>query len=213
MAATKGHLGILYKWNGTASDLAAEPCTVSSNDAQITDSDKRILNPNCTDLAFTPTNSVSLLGIDYASGTAHFDGAPGVTTCAGTGAYIAAANLVKTAQLFEWTLEVTLDTEEITDFQDAWAAHSANLARASGAVQGFLAGSNWWDDLEDETDTTMDYWLLELFSYDPDDDATGDHWICWAIFTGFSLNVRPGEIIKENIPFVVHGYPYFVANT
>lgn len=212
MGVTHGKHGNLYKWNGTGSDLAAEACTVNGSDAQITDTAKRILNPNSTDLAFTPTNSVNLLSIDYANGTAHFDGAPGVTTCAGTAAYVAAGNLTKTAQLFEWSLEIVLEAQDITDFQDDWKAFAGGLAEASGQVQGFIAGSNWWDDFDDETDGTADYWFLRLFSYDPDDDGTGDHWDLWAVFTAFNLAVPVGEYIKETIQFRSLGRPCFTAN-
>ena len=92
MAATHGKKGIIYKWNGVAGDLSDEPCTVTGNDAQITDSTKRILNPNVT-VTFNPTNSVMLIGIDYANGVAHFSDAPGTTTCSGTGASVSYTHL------------------------------------------------------------------------------------------------------------------------
>lgn len=213
MAVTHGKLGSVYKWNGTGSNLAAEPCTVNGSDAQVTDSAKRILNPNCTDMEIGPTNSVNVLTIDYANGTIHFDGAPGVTTIGGTGAYVAAGNLVKTAYCFDWTLDFSIASHDITDFQDKWRAVSGGIAQASGTIDGFMVGSNWWDDFEDETDGTKGLWFLELFSYDPDDDRTGDHWDLWALFTGFGVNVPVGEIVKERIAFDVFGYPPFTANS
>jgi len=213
MSATAGKLGIVYKWNATAANLSGEACTVDGNDAQITDTAKRILNPNSTDLAFTPTNSVNCISIDHANGIAHFDAAPGVTTCSGTNAYVATGNLVKTGYLFEWSQDIELTTEELTEFQDDWAAVGGGMAGANGSAQGFMVGSNWWDDLEDETDDTMDYWFLELFSYDPDDDRTGDHWDCWVQFNKMSIPVNVGEYIKETISWVVHGRPVFVGNS
>lgn len=211
MGITHGKFGNLYKWNGTAANLTTEACTVTSNSAQITDTTKRILNPNAT-LTVTPTNSVNLLSIDYANGTAHFDGAPGVTTISGTNAYVPTANLAKTAQLFEWSIEVAIEAHDITDFQDAWKAFAGGLAEASGQAQGFIAGINWWDDLEDETDGTMAYWFLRLFSYDPDDDGTGDHWDLWTSFEAFAVGVPIGEYIKETIRFKSIGRPCFTAN-
>ncbi len=211
MSNTHGKRGILYKWNGTAANLTNEATTVSSNDAQITDAAKRILNPNAT-ITVTPTNSVSVIGIDLVNGTIHFDGAPGVTTVSGTNAYIPTGNLVKTGYLFEWGLDFSLEEHDITEFQDDWKAFAGGLAEASGSAQGFMVGSNWWDDLEDETDDTMSYWFLELFTYDPDNDRTGDHYDCWAVLTGLSINVPLGEFIKETVTFRVHGYPVFVAN-
>ena len=213
MAVTHGKFGILHKWNGTGTNLAAEACTVAGNDAQITDTAKRILNPNSTDLAFTPTNAVTLLGIDHANGTAHFSAAPGVTTCTGTLAYVLAANLIKTAQLFEWSLDFALASHDITEFQLNWRTVSGGVASASGSIGGFLAGSNWFDDIEDETDGTMGLWYMDLYSYDPDDDETGDKWGVWALFTGLGINVTVGDIVKEQISFDVFGYPPFRANS
>ena len=213
MAATHGKHGILYKWNGTGTALAAEACTVNGNDAQITDSAKRLLNPNSSDLAFTPTNSVNAISIDHVTGTCHFDAAPGVTTCAGTAGYvIEGSNLIKTAQLFEWSLDFGLEAHDITDFQDDWKAFAGGLAEVSGQIQGYIAGSNWWDDFEDVLDGTMMYFLLQLFSYDPDDDQTGDHYNIWALLNGFNLPAPVGEYIKETITFRGLGLPGFVAN-
>lgn len=211
MGITHGKLGNLYKWNGTAADLSSEACTVNGSDAQITDTAKRILNPNAT-LTITPTNSVNVLSIDYANGTVHFDGAPGVTTISGTSAYVAAGALVKTAQLFEWSLEIAIEAQEITDFQDAWKAFAGGQAEAQGQIQGYMAGSNFFDDLEDQADGTMAYWFLRLFSYDPDDDGTGDHWDLWAMFTSMNFNVPVGEYIKEAISYRSVGRPCFAAN-
>ena len=213
MGETHGKLGVIYKWNGTGSDLVAEACTVSTNDAQITDTAKRILNPNSADLAFTPTNSVNLLSIDYANGTAHYDAAPGVTTCSGTGAYLASGNLTKTGYLYNWTLEIGIDSHDLTAFQDDWKEFGPGLAGASGSCEGFMVGSNWFDDVEDETDGTMQYWFLQLFSYDPDDDKSGDHFDIWATFNALSMSVPVGEYVKETIGFQVYGCPVFTANS
>jgi len=214
MAATHGKFGALYKWDSTSENLAAEACTVVANDAQITDAAKRLLNPNCTDLLFTPTNAVSLLKIDLLIGKAYFDGAPGVTTCAGTGAYIdQTTDLIKTAYLFNWTLDVVLQAAEKTEFQADWKAFDPGLAEASGSIEGYLVGSNWWDDVEDLVDGTQKAaWLLRLFSYDPDDDMTGDHYDMWAVLSGFGINVPVGELVKETITFQVTGGINFTAN-
>lgn len=211
MAETHGKFGIIYKWNGTASNLSSEATTVTDNDAQITDSTKRLLNPNAT-ITVTPTNSVNLIGTDYANGVFHFDGAPGTTTVSGTGAYVATTNLVKTGYLYEWNLSVSLEVNELTEFQDDWKVFGGGIAIAEGSAAGYMVGSNWWDDLEDETDDSKMYWFLQLFSYDPDNDRSGDHWDAWAIFSGFGVNVPIGDYIKEAINFTIHGYPHFVAN-
>jgi hypothetical protein len=212
MAVTHGKLGNVSKWNGTALDLAAEACTEAAATAQITDTAKRILNPNCTDLVFTDSGGETIINIDYAQGLAYFSGAVTVVTCTGTGAYVPTGNLVKTAQLFEWSVDFALTSHDITEFQDDWQRTAGGIVSASGSAQGFMAGSNWWDDIEDETDDTMKYWFLELFSYDPDDDLTGDSWRCWALFNAMNANIPIGEYVRETIGFDVHTYPHFVAN-
>jgi len=212
MGATHGKHGILYKWNGTGSDLSGEACTEDAATAQITDTAKRILNPNAT-VTFTDTGGEAVTRIDYAEGKAYFSGNVTVVTCSGTGAYVASGNLVKTGYLYEWALEFTLETHDLTAFQDDWRAMGGGLAAAAGSAQGFMVGSNWWDDLEDETDGTKDLWFLELFSYDPDDDRTGDHYDLWAVITGLNPNVPLGDYIKETINFEAYGYVPFTANS
>lgn len=212
MAVTHGKFGNVLKWNGTATNLAAEACTEVAATAQITDTAKRILNPNCTDLVFTDDGGETVINIDYAQGLAYFSGAVGIVTCTGTGAYVAAANLVKQGQLFDWSIDFALASHDITEFQDDWRRMAGGIASASGSAQGFLAGSNWWDDIEDETDGTKNYWFLELFTYDPDDDVTGDSYLCWALFNSMSVNVPVGEYVRETIGFDVHTYPVFDVN-
>jgi len=214
MAATHGKFGALYKWDGTGNNLAAEACTVVGNTAQITDTAKRLLNPNCTDLVFTPTNAVAELKIDLLIGMVYYDGAPGVTTVAGTTAYIdQATELIKTAYLFNWTLDVSLQAAERTEFQADWKTFDPGLAEASGSIEGYLVGSNWWDDVEDLVDGTQGAaWLLRLFSWDKDDDMTGDHYDMWAILSGFGVNVPVGELVKETITFQVTGGINFTAD-
>jgi len=211
MATTHGKKGIIYKWNGVAGDLSDEPCTVTGNDAQITDSAKRILNPNVT-VTFNPTNSVILIGIDYANGVAHFSNAPGTTTCSGTGAYIPTGNLVKTGYLYEWALSIDLEVSEYNSFQSDWKNFMAGHASANGSAKGWFVGTNWWDDFEDNVDGTMDFFFLQLFTYDPDDDRTGDHFDCWVTFSGFELPVGMTGPVSETVSFQVLGYPPFTPN-
>lgn len=217
MAETHGRFGQVYKWNGTGSDLAAEATTVSGAGtnwaALITDTDKRILSPNSSDLAFTPTNSVPFKSINYALGTAYYEGDPGVTTCTGTGAYVAAGNLVKTGYIYEWSLDFALATHDLTAFQDAWKTFGAGMAEMNGSISGFMVDDNWHADLEDQTDGTMAWWYIDLLSYDPDDDRTGDRFGLWVIFTGWSPATSVSDYIRETITFQVHTAPSFTANT
>jgi len=216
MAETHGRLGQIYKWNGTATDLAAEACTVAgagtAYTATITSSTKRVLNPNCSDLVFTPTETVTPATIDYANGIAHYTADPGVTTCTGTGAYVLAANLVKTGYIHSFSLDIAIETHDLTAFQDKWKEYGVGLASASGTIEGFMADENWYDDLEDETDGTMQYWYIELLPYDPDDDRTGDRFGIWAIFNSHAVSIPVNEFVKESISFTVHSRPSFTAN-
>jgi len=67
--------------------------------------------------------------------------------------------------------------------------------------------------LEDCIDGSQDYFLLELFNYDPDQDQTGDHLVTWATFNSWSLPGRIGEVVKETVGFQFHGIPSFIANS
>jgi len=268
MATTHGKKGIIYKWNGVAGDLSDEPCTVTGNDAQITDSTKRILNPNVTvtfsqavwaastayslndlrvptspngfvykvttegtsgsveptwpttigatvldgTVEWTCDHLCRLVNIDYANGTAHFSGVPAPVTCSGTGAYVPTGNLVKTGYLYEWTLSVDLEVSEYNSFQSDWKNFMAGHASANGSAKGWFVGTNWWDDFEDNVDGTMDFFFLQLFTYDPDDDRTGDHFDCWVMFSGFELPVGMTGPVSETVSFQVLGYPPFTPN-
>jgi len=213
MGATHGKKGIVYAWDGTGSNLTNEACGVADNDAQISDSAKRFLNPNSQDLTFTPTNAVNLESISYFTGYGHFNGPPGVTTCSGTGAYIAAGNISKVGYLYEWNLDFGLDVDEISAFQDDWKSHIVGQAGAQGGAEGYFVGTTWWDILSDHIDDTAFYYLLQLFSYDPDDDQTGDHWNVWASLTGLSVKTGVSGVVKESIGIQVHGEPVFVPNS
>jgi len=213
MGATHGRKGIIYKWNGSGSDLTNEATTDSGNNAQITDSAKRLLNPNADITVSGQTVGVGLKGIDHVSGTAKFDDPPGASVVvSGTGAYVPSANLIRTGYLYEWEFNSTLDTEELTAFQDEWKTRIVGQADGSGSAAGYLVGSNWWDDFEDMVDGTNQYFFLQLFTYDPDDDRTGDHFDCWVVFPSFGTGASINAVVKENIAFALHGAPQFVAN-
>jgi len=47
-------------------------------------------------------------------------------------------NSVAVALMTEWTLDVDLDQEEITDFGDDWAAIAANIAKWAITMVGFF---------------------------------------------------------------------------
>jgi hypothetical protein len=211
MAATHGKRANVFKWNGTAQDLSAEPCTESGSQARITDPDRRLLNPNA-DISFVDSGGANLLAIRHVSGIGVFDAEVTAVTVTGTGAYIPAANLVKVGYLYDWQFSADLATSEKTVFQDNWKDWEPGQTEATGSAEGFFAGAEWFDNIGDQVDGTMWKFLLQLFSYDPDNDGTGDHFNAWVIFNGLNTSAPLGEMVKEKISFQVCGMPAFVPN-
>jgi hypothetical protein len=205
--ANHGLKGAVYDWTGTDASLTDEACTVAGSEAQITDSSKRILNAN-TARAWTTANAVKLIRENLLSGKAVFDGPPGVTTV--TADYLPDAQVTKVANLYEWQLSVALETAEKTAFQERWKTHLVGGAEASGSIAGYLASERWKDLIDDAVDGTRPYHLLKLFTHDPDDDETGDHFLAWAILSGLSLPITVGDVVKEDISFLCHGNVRFV---
>ena len=206
--ATTGHtLGDLW----FIGNLKDEPCTESGATAQITDSTKRLLNPNTT-VTFTDSGSANLLRIDYAAGKAYFDANVTVVTVTGNNGYILASMLEKAGYLYEWNMDAALDLAEKSAFQDDWKKWLAGQAEASGSAGGFFAGQKWFEVFEDCVDNSQPYFLVQFYTYDPDDDQTGDHINGWVIFENFSLSAPLAEMVKETIGYKVHGMPGFVVN-
>ena len=207
-AATTGHtLG--DSW--TTGNLKAEACTESGATAQITDSAKRLLNPNTT-VTFTDTGGANLLRIDYAAGKAYFDTNVTVVTAEGNNGYIPSGMLEKAGYLYEWSMDLALDLAEKSAFQDDWKKWEPGQAEANGSAAGFFAGRKWFAVFEDCVDGPQAYFLVQFFSYDPDNDQTGDHINAWVIFENFNLSSPAAEMVKETIGYKVHGMPGFVVN-
>ena len=97
MSRYHGKSEALYAWNGSSSVLTDEACTEDGVTAQITDTAKRILDPNEVQ-TFTDTGAKNVLNINYTIGKATFDGAVTVVTV--TGKYVAAANITEIGNLF-----------------------------------------------------------------------------------------------------------------
>ncbi len=127
-AATTGH-ALNDQWS--QGNFKDEPTTVSTNDAQITDATNRLINPNAT-LVVTPSNAVSLKSIDFATGTFHFDGAPGVTTITGDDGFVLQSGLTQIGFMTDWSMDLSLDSHDLTAFQDDWAVMSGGIARGTG---------------------------------------------------------------------------------
>jgi len=214
MAATHGKFGTVYYLAAGDSwaDLTDEACTESGTTAQITDSTKRFLNPNSLP-TFTDTGGETVTHIDPVRGIAYFTGNVTTVTVTGTDAYVLASSLTQGGYLYNWSLDVNLDLAETTAFQSQWKTFIAGLAGASGSAEGFFTSASWHSIMEDCIDQTQEYFLLQLFSYDPDDDQTGDRLACWVTFNGYNLGAPLNDVVSETISFTVHGEVAFTANS
>ncbi len=210
-AATTGHT-VGDKW--TTGNLYDEPCTdAGSTDAQITSTARRVLNPNAS-VVFTDDGGETVVSIDYSSGTARFTGNVGVVTCAGDDAYIYLPNLTKVGYGYEWSFDASVDTVDITAFQDAWGDVVAGVARFTGSMGAFcILSEAFFDTVKTGVDaTTPELYYLQLFVHDPDDDQTGDYFSCWAILASDNITTSIGDAPKESITFSGSGCPTWVPS-
>lgn len=186
-------------------NLAAEPTTVASSTAQITDATARMLNPNAP-AVWTPTNAVTLLTVDYTKGLATFSAAPGVTTVTGNNGYIQAATLKKVGYLIDWSMSITLDMADSSRMGQQWKESLPGQSGASGSASGyFVADQTLLNCLQSSIAAGEKYFMLQLFTYDPDQDQTGDHYNVWATFTSWQVGATINEVVKESVNFTVHG--------
>ena len=208
-AADTGHT-VGDSWS--IGNLYDELTTVVVNVATITDATMLLLNPNAT-FTITKENVVNLLKIDWGRGAFTFDAAPGATTIVATNGFIREADaLTKIGHMYDWTMDIMVEEHDLTSFQNKWQIVAGGLARGSGTAEGFHFCDYWRASWAAQIVPTEMYHLLQLFSYDPADDRTGDHWDCWVVFPSISQNVPINEYIKETMSFTVHGAPVFTAD-
>jgi len=94
--ATTGHtLG--DQWS--IGNLKDEACTESGTEAQITESTRRLLDPN-NPPTFTDSGGKNVLTIDYTQGKATFDGNVATVTVTGNAGYILESGLEKVGYLW-----------------------------------------------------------------------------------------------------------------
>lgn len=208
-AARTGHTAT-DQW--VIGNLKDEPCTESSATAQITDALMRLLNPNSPP-TFTDDGGKNVLTINYTNGTAVFDDNVGVVDVDGNNGYIPSSALEKVGYLIDWNLDVTLDMAEISRMGQKWKEFLPGQAGGSGGANAYFIGCDtFFEDIEDNIDGSQDYFLLELFNYDPDQDQTGDHFIAWVTFNSWGTNPSTGDVVKEAIGFQVQGMVSIKAN-
>jgi len=208
-AATTGHT-LTDQWS--IGNLKDEACTESGTEAQITLATRRLLNPNALPV-FTDTGAKNVLTIDYTQGKAVFDENVTVVTVTGNNGYILESGLEKVGYLFEWNFNVTLELSEKTAMGDQWKSWLPGGASGEGGAGSYFPGKDsFFEAFKDGADGTQAYFLLQLFTYDPDQDQTGDHYNVWVIFKSVNVNAPIGEIVKEAIAFTLHGIPSFKLN-
>jgi len=208
-AATTGHtLGDKW-WIGNLKD---EATTESGTEAQITESTRRILNPNSPP-TFTDDGGAGVLSVDFVGGKAVFDANVGNVDVDGNNGYIPTGALEKVGYVIGWKLDVEVDFADITAMGDDWEDQVAGQAKASGGADGFFIGkASWFDTLGDTADGSRAKFFLQLFNYDPDKDQSGDHFQCWCTLTGVKPDARIKQAVMESVTFKIAGIPRFVAD-
>lgn len=209
--ATTGHT-VQRGW--AIGNLYQEPCSENADGyATITDGVRRILNPNAV-----PTfsgQSYPLTRIDFAAGRAYFGGDVSGDTiiCTGDNGHIVRGYLQKMGYLYEWSAEFSMDVAEVSAFGDKWKAFIAGQAEFTGSAAGYFLGKHWSSILANAAGSGDDFFLLELFSYDPDDDQSGDRWAVWATIEGLATEAGLTGAVAEEITFRGQGFPNFTANS
>jgi len=194
-------------------NLKDEACTESGDEAQITDSAKRLLNPNSPP-AFSDSGGANVLTVNYLTGLAVFDDNVATVTVTGNDGYILEASLEKVGYLYGWNFDATVDMADASRMGQSWKEAKPGQANISGTAESYFIGTkSFFDGLKDAATGGEEYFLLQLFNYDPDQDQTGDHFSLWVSFSGVSFSASIGDIVKERVNFTSQGMPAFTANS
>jgi len=203
-AATTGHT-LNDQW--TIGNLVSEACTESGVEAQITDTTRRILNPNVIP-TFTDSGGESVETIDFTQGKATFSGNVTAVTVTGNNGYIPSSTLEKVGYLIDWSFTVNFDLADASRMGQSWKEYIPGQAGGSGNANGFfIGGKTFFEGIENQ-----EYFFLQLFNYDPDQDGSGDHFNAWVVFNSEGVNPTMNEAVKESLGFTLHGIPSFTAN-
>ena len=193
---------------GVQGNLQAEACTSSGATAQITDSTKRLLNPLALPV-FTDSGGAKLLWVDPSSGTAYFEKNVGTVTVSGDNGYIPQAAIQRVGYITDWSLAIKRTTAKQTAMGDDWDTYATAQGDASGTSEGYYIGN--FTAFEEMVTGAPGATLVELFAYDPNKNATGGHFVAWAVFTGFDIKAPLNEMTKESVSFTVTGKPSWVS--
>lgn len=207
--ATTGH-ALGDQWS--IGNLAAEACTEVGATAQITDADKRLLNPNSPPV-FTDSGGAKVILIDYSSGIAYFDANVTIVTAAGNNGYVLPSGLQKLGYVQDWNMTVNLEMGDQSAMGDQWKTACPGMASGSGGSNAFFIGSaTLFAEMIAGIDRTLNPAFLQLFTYDPDQDQTGSHFNVWVSFTQLSSKAPMNANVSEATQFTFDGKPHYVAN-
>jgi hypothetical protein len=208
-ASTTGHT-VGDAWE--IGNFKDEGCSESGSSAQVTEATRRFLNPNSPP-TFTDSGGKTVTRIDYVRGIAYFTGAVATVTVTGNNGFVRAAALDKAGYMYGWTLDASVEIADASVFGTLWKSGLPGLAEASGSCEGYFSTTQWHAIFEDGADGTKKFHLLELYSYDPDDDQTGDHWTLWATISNWNVTAAIGAVVSEKLSFQAYGDVVFTANS
>ncbi len=195
MAVNHGKNAIILAWDGGSVVHTDEACTIDGNTAQITDTAKRVLDPNETQ-TFTDSGGKNVIEIDFTIGKATFDGTP--TSVMATGKYVPVANLDLMANMNNWTIEETLDTAESTAFGDTSKKFEGGLPGWGGSAEGYFLNSTWKDAFD-----LVKKWFVRFYV-----DAN-HYYQGWCHITGLSGRAAITENITEPLSFQGFGLLHY----
>lgn len=208
-AATTGHtIGDEWTWG----NLKNEATTEAGTEAQITTAANRRLNPNYPP-TWTDDGGETVQQVDFTTGTGYFPANVGNVTVTGNGALIDPNSLQQVGFFQDWSLDVSMDMADVSRQGQHWKEAIPGQAGATGSIGKLFIGTKSFMDAITEQAGGDEYFLLELFNYDPDQDQTGDHFRVWATINSLGVPTSVAEVVKETVGFQVHGIMSFTANS
>lgn len=194
MAVYHGKNAKIHSWTGANVAHAAEACTDAAQIAQITDTTKRILDPNEVQ-TFTDDGGELVKQIDYTVGRAYFYGVGGLGTVTAAGKHVVVAALTQSANMYNWTIDKTADVADSTVYQATAKTFVGGQWGWTGAAEGFFLDSSWHDDF-----MLAKYWFVRFYINNT------NYFQGWAIITGVSEGCPLNEIVNEPLTFQGHGF-------
>ena len=208
-AATTGHT-TGERW--VVGNLDTELTTESGATAQITEATHRLTIPN--KLTWTDDGGKTVEYTEWAEGKATFTANVGNVTVSGNNAYIIPSGLEKIGYLQGWDLTINNDMVDVSRCGQEWKEFLPGQGGASGSANIlYLSSDTMYWDIYENIQSTEDLYLLELETYDVDQDQTGDMFKFWASFNSWGLASSVSDAVRENIAFTVFGHPSLIAAT